>query len=102
VDSDQEEHMSYVAAVTVQLNDQIPQEQRERMLREVLLPRLQSLSGFRSARFLRSTDGTTGIGAVRFDTEGEAKAGLDVLTTDRPAEAPQIVSAAVYEVFLEA
>ncbi|HEX6476483.1 MAG TPA: hypothetical protein VF005_04355 [Acidimicrobiales bacterium] len=73
----------------------------EQLLREVLIPRLKGLSGFRTARFLRSLDGKTGVGAVIFDTEGNAKAGLDAMTTDRPAEAPPVESATTYEVFLE-
>jgi hypothetical protein len=71
------------------------------MLREVLIPRLQGLAGFQSARFLRSQDGATGIGAAVFDTEANAKAGLDAMTTDRPAEAPPVESAAIYEVIIE-
>ena len=93
--------MSYVAATTVQLQDDIPQAERERMLREVLLPRLRALPGFRNARFLQSSDGATGLAAVMFDTEGDAKAGLDAMTTDRPPGAPPIVATAIYKVVLE-
>jgi hypothetical protein len=38
---------------------------------------------------------------VVFDTEGNAKAGLDALTTNRPAEAPPVESTAIYEVIVE-
>jgi hypothetical protein len=93
--------MSYVAAMNVQLQDDVPQAERERMLRELILPRLRALPGFRNARFLRSLDGTTGLAAVMFDTEGNAKAGLDAMTTDRPPGAPPIVATALYEVVLE-
>ena len=94
--------MPYVAATTVQLQDDIPQAERVRMLRETIVPKLKGLPGFRNARFLRSADGTTGIAAVMFDNEADAKAGLDAMTTDRPAGAPPIVNTAIYEVVLEA
>jgi hypothetical protein len=50
---------------------------------------------------MRSQDRKTGIGSVIFDTESNAKAGLEAMTTDRPAEAPPIESSATYEVFME-
>jgi hypothetical protein len=73
----------------------------EKLLREVLAPRLQAQPGFRTAQFLRSQDGKSGVGTVLFDTEANAKAGLDAMTTDRPAEAPPVESTAIYEVVLE-
>jgi hypothetical protein len=74
----------------------------EKLLREGLIPRLKSQPGFRTARFLRSQDGMTGVGAATFETEANAKAGLDAMTTDRPPEAPPVESSAVYEVIMEA
>jgi len=74
----------------------------EKLLREALIPMLKAQPGFRAARFLRSQDGNTGVGAVTFDTEGNAKAGLDAMTTNRPPEAPPIESTAIYEVIVEA
>jgi hypothetical protein len=91
--------MPYAAAVNVKLQGDA--EQGQKMLREVLIPKLKALAGFQSARFLRSQDGATGIGAAIFDTEANAKAGLDAMTTDRPAEAPPVESAAIYEVIIE-
>jgi hypothetical protein len=73
----------------------------EKMLREQLIPMLEGLQGFRTARFLRSQDGKAGVGAVVFDTEGNAMAGLDAMTTNRPAEAPRVESTAIYEVIVE-
>ena len=73
----------------------------EKLLREVLVPRLQAQPGFRTARFLRSQDGKTGVGAVLFDTEANAKAGLDAMTADRPADAPPVESTAIYEMIME-
>ena len=93
--------MPFAAVVNVNLEGR-DQASGEKLLREVLVPRLQAQPGFRSARFLRSQDGKRGVGAVVFDTEGNAKAGLDAMTTDRPAEAPPVESTAIYEVVLEA
>ena len=73
----------------------------EKLLREVLIPRLKAQPGFRTARFLRSLDGNTGVGAVIFETEADAKAGLDAMTKDRPAEAPPVESTALYELVIE-
>jgi hypothetical protein len=46
-------------------------------------------------------DGKTGVGAVIFDTEANATAGLDTMTTSRPPEAPPVESTAIYEVVVE-
>jgi hypothetical protein len=73
----------------------------EKLLREVMVPRLKALPGFRSARFLRSEDGTAGVGVVLFDTAANAKAGLDAMAKDRPADAPPVENTAIYEQYLE-
>lgn len=73
-----------------------------KMLNEMLVPRLKALAGFQSARFLRSQDGKTGIGSVIFDSESHAEACLDAMTAERPAQAPPVTSASVYEIVLEA
>jgi hypothetical protein len=72
-----------------------------RMLNDMLVPRLKSVAGFQSARFLRSKDEKTGVGAVIVDTESHATACLDVMTSERPADAPPVTSSGIYEVFLE-
>ncbi len=73
----------------------------EKMLREQLIPRLKAQPGFQNARFLRTSDGTAGMGVAVFDTEEHAKAGHDAMVNDRPPEAPQVTSSAVYELFVE-
>jgi hypothetical protein len=92
--------MPFAAVTYVSLEGRDPA-LAEKMLSEVLIPRLKGLSGFRGARFMRSQDRKTGIGSVIFDTESNAKAGLEAMTTNRPAEAPPIESSATYEVFME-
>lgn len=91
--------MPFAAVTTVKLEGDVAQGRK--VLEEVLIPRLKGVPGFQRARFMRSLDGTTGVGAATFDTEVNAKAALEAMTTDRPPEAPQIQSTAVYEVFLE-
>ena len=46
--------------------------------------------GFLTARFVRSLDGKTGVGTVIFDTEDNAKAALDGMMTQRPAQLPPV------------
>jgi hypothetical protein len=96
----EEAMMPFASVVHVQLTGGDPAA-GEQMLREQLIPRLQTLSGFESARFLRTSDGTTGMGVVVFDTEDHATIGLDAMVNDRPTEAPSVASSTVYEVFLE-
>jgi hypothetical protein len=92
--------MPFAAVTIVKLQGRDPAE-GQKLLSEVLVPRVKALPGFQIARFMRSQDGMTGVGAVTFDTESNAKAGLDAMTTDRPAEAPTVESSAIYEVILE-
>jgi hypothetical protein len=73
----------------------------DKFLQDVIIPRVKELPGFQTARFLRSTDGATGVGAVMFDTESHARAGLDALMKDRPADAPKVESTAIYELIVE-
>lgn len=92
--------MPFAAVTNVSLEGRDPAA-GEQLLREVLVPRLKAQPGFRAARFLRSLDGKTGVGAVIFDTEANAKGGLDAMTSNRPAEAPPVESTALYEVVVE-
>ena len=92
--------MPFVAVTTVNLEGR-DRAGAEKLLGEVLIPRLKAQPGFRSARFLASLDGKTGVGAATFDTEANAKAGLDAMRTDRPAEAPPVVGTTIYEVVAE-
>ena len=73
----------------------------QKFLTDWAIPRLKGMVGFQTARFLRSQDGTTGVGTAIFDTESNAKAALDAMATDRPEQAPLIVSTAIYEMILE-
>lgn len=91
--------MPFAAVTTVKLEGNF--EQGQKMLNEVLIPRLKGLAGFQRARFMRSLDGTTGVGAATFDTEANAKAALEAMTSDRPAGSPEVQTTALYEVFLE-
>ena len=91
--------MPFAAVTTVKFESNADQGQK--MLEEVLIPRLKGLAGFQRARFMRSLDGTTGVGAATFDTEANAKAALEAVSKDRPPEAPTIQNQTVYEVFLE-
>jgi hypothetical protein len=92
--------MPFVAVTTVSLEGFDPAEAQKR-LQDVQVPRIKSLPGFQSARFVRSLDGKTGVGTVVFDTEDNAKAANDGIITQRPAEMPPVQSSAVYEVVLE-
>jgi hypothetical protein len=85
---------------TVKLEGLDPAE-AQGVLREIQVPRLKSLPGFQSARFVRSLDGQTGVGTVSFDTEENATTALDGMRTQRPPELPPVESSAVYEVVLE-
>jgi hypothetical protein len=92
--------MPFAAVTIVNLQDRDVTE-AEKYLREAIVPRIKALPGFQSARFLRSLDGLSGVGAVVFDTESNARAGVDTMATGRPAEAPPVESTAIYEVVLE-
>ena len=93
--------MPFALVTTVRIED--PDEaHRQKYLTEWVIPRLKARAGFQSARFLRSLDGATGVSAVIFDTESNAKAALDAMATaDRPAEAPKIETTAILEVIRE-
>ncbi|HZP28490.1 MAG TPA: hypothetical protein VFC99_06030 [Acidimicrobiia bacterium] len=94
--------MPFASVVHVQFTGDGDPAAGEKMLREQLVPRLRSQSGFQGARFYRRADGAVGMGVAVFDTEEQAKAGEDVMVNDRPSEAPTVTSSAVYEIILEA
>jgi hypothetical protein len=87
------------AAVTYVNLEGLDQAQAEKLLRGEVIPMTKSLPGFQVARFLRSTDGKTGVGAVIFDNEANAKQSLEA--PERPAQAPPIRSTELYEVLAE-
>ena len=76
-------------------------EERLTFLNEQVVPRVKERSGFRTARFLRSLDGATGIASLLFDTEADAQAQLDFVATNPLPGGPTITSTAVFEVILE-
>jgi hypothetical protein len=93
--------MPFASVVHVQLTGTGGPGGGEQMLREELIPRLKAQSGFQSARFFRTPDGTTGMGVAVFDTEEHAKTGHDAMVNDRPPDAPPVTNSAVYEMFIE-
>ncbi len=73
-------------------------EETERMLNEQVIPAVSKLPGFQSGVWLRSKDGSTGMGIVVFDTEENLKSMRDWMSASRPAEAPPITSSEIFEV----
>lgn len=92
--------MSFAAVTNVNLKGR-ERADAEKFLNEVMIPAIKALPGFETARFLRSVDGTTGVGAVLFDSESNARAGLDAMISRRPAEAPPVESTEIYELVVE-
>jgi len=92
--------MTFAAVTYVDLEGRDP-EQALRLLNETLVPMMKAMPGFQSARFLRSQDGKTGVGSVFCDSPGHAQECLNTMTAERPAQAPPVTSAAIYEVVLE-
>jgi hypothetical protein len=91
--------MAVAAIAQVRFED--PSSRADEVLRERIIPLAKAQAGFQSARFMRSVDGSRGIGVVVFDTEANAKAGLERLVNDRPPEAPAVTDSGVYEVIAE-
>lgn len=70
----------------------------ETLLNEQVIPTVKGLPGFDRGLWLRSADGSTGMGIVVFESEEHAKAAAAGMGTMRPPDAPPITSAAIYEV----
>jgi hypothetical protein len=64
--------VAHAAVTYVNLEGRDPAAAQE-LLEEALIPVIKALPGFRAARFLRSVDGKTGLGAVIFDIEAKRK-----------------------------
>jgi hypothetical protein len=92
--------MTYAAVTYVNLEGR-DRADSLKMLNDMLVPRLKSVVGFQSARFMGSVDGKSGVGTVICDSESHARACLDVMTAERPAQAPAVTSTGLYEVVLE-
>ena len=88
--------MAFVAVTHVDVTGQDRAEGNS-FLQGVLIPMISAQPGFQNARFGRSLDGSKGIGAVMFDTEANAKAALEAMVANRPAEAPPVVGTEIYE-----
>lgn len=73
-------------------------EEAERLLNEQVIPMVKQLPGFQRGVWLRSEDGSTGMGILVFDSEEHAGAARDGMSTMRPADAPPVTSAALYGV----
>ncbi len=87
--------MAHALVTQVSLEGRRP-EDAERMLTDRLIPAVKQLSGFQRGVWLRSEDGSTGLGIVVFDSEQDAQSARDSMDTMRPADAPPITSVATY------
>jgi hypothetical protein len=92
--------MTFAAVTYVDLEG-FDSAQALQLLNDMLVPRLKAVPGFQSARFLRSQDGKTGIGSAICDSQGHAQECLDAMTVERPAGAPVVTSASIFEVVME-
>ena len=68
------------------------------MLNDQVIPVVKQLPGFQRGVWLRSEDGSTGMGIVVFDSEEHAGSAHDGMNTMRPDDAPPITSTAIYVV----
>jgi hypothetical protein len=79
-------------------------EEAEKLLNELVVPRAKSLVGFRRGTWLRSLDGTQGRGVLLFESEQTARAAADEIRSQGPPPDAPVTprSIAVYEVLAEA
>jgi len=95
--------MSYAFIAQVSFEEGTDPAFAQKMLETEVVPLVQSQAGFLKGIWARNVDGKTGIGTAVFDTKANAEAaGQNIRVQPRPAEAPQIVSAGVYEIVAEA
>jgi heme-degrading monooxygenase HmoA len=88
--------MPFAVVTRVNLEGRDQEKDRQR-LKDEGIPHLKSLPGFQGARFLRSTDGKTGVGVIIFDSEVNAKEALAA----RPPDAAPFESEEICEVAIE-
>ena len=94
--------MSFAFVTQVQFQEGSDPVVGQKLLESDVIPRVKSQAGFQKGTWFRNTDGKTGIGAVVFDTEANARAAVEAFGSQpRPAEAPTITSTGVYEVVAE-
>jgi len=91
--------MPYMLVTTVEFADDDTNASRG-FLSDQLIPIAKALPGFQSGTWTRA--GRKGLGAVIFDTEANAQAGVATLQERRPADAPSITSNEIYEVMGQA
>jgi hypothetical protein len=95
--------MPYAFVAQVQFQAGGDPELGQKVLENEVVPLVRSQAGFVRGTWFRNVDGTTGIGAAVFDTEANAKAAGEAIRAQaRPAGAPTITTAGVYEVVAEA
>jgi hypothetical protein len=95
--------MSYAFVAQVAFQEGTDPDFAQKMLEGEVVPLVKSQPGFQKGSWVRNVDGKTGIGMALFDTEANARAaGEAIRAQPRPAQAPQITSAGVYEVVAEA
>lgn len=87
--------MAHALVTQVSLEGHDPAE-AEKLLNEKVIPTVKGLAGFDRGVWLRSADGTTGMGIVVFESEEQAKVAEAGMGTMRPADAPPITSSGVY------
>jgi hypothetical protein len=68
----------------------------EKLLNEQVIPAVKGLAGFDRGVWLRSADGSTGMGIVVFDSEEHARAAEAGMGALRPPDAPPITSSVTY------
>jgi hypothetical protein len=90
--------MAHAVVLQVKLQD-LPQEEADQMLKEVVIPNAKAQSGFQSGIWMRTSD-NDGLGVVVFDTEKNADAAQSALKP--PPGGPELVSSTLYEVGAEA
>ena len=70
----------------------------EQFLNDQVIPIVKQLPGFQRGVWLRSEDGSTGMGIVVFDSAENAESARQGMETMRPADAPPITGAEIYVV----
>jgi hypothetical protein len=89
--------MAHALVTNVNLEGRTPAE-AEQVLNDQVIPAVKQLPGFQRGVWVRSEDGSTGMGIVVFDSEEQAVAANKGMEAMRPADAPPISSAAIYVV----
>ena len=89
--------MAHALVTKVNLEGRSPEE-ATKLLNEQVIPMAKGLDGFQRGVWVRSADGSTGMGIVAFDSEESAKAAQEGLAANRPSDAPPITSSEIWDV----